>query len=337
MKRSAAVGLACLLLLVMTGCTMHKEPVRREIFSMDTHITITCYGKEAEEAADAAAKEIERLNQLWSIGEERSEVCRINKEGGGDVSPETAELLELALRLYAETDRALDVTVLPLMELWGFTSRDPAVPEASAVEKTLQSVDAGRVRLDGQNVQLDEGQGIDLGALAKGYASARAAAVLEAYDIEGAVLSLGGNIQCVGQKPAGKGGTLWRIGIRHPDDAATYLGVLTLTDKAVITSGGYERFFEENGQIYHHILDPSNGYPAKSGLASVTIVSADGALADGLSTACFVMGAERSIEYWKAHAEAFDMILMTDDGKLWITEPLQQIFETEMAVEVIRK
>ncbi|MBR2263148.1 MAG: FAD:protein FMN transferase [Firmicutes bacterium] len=337
MKRYRMLLLLCLLLFSLTGCTRARGPVRCEIFSMDTHITITCYGKEAEAAADAAAQEIERLDRLWSIGVEDSEVNRINRAGSGSLSIETREVLDTALRLYEETEGALDITVLPLMELWGFTSRDPAVPTPEAIQETLSKVGAGRLKLNGPELELEEGQGIDLGAIAKGYASARAASIIAGFDVDGAVLSLGGNIQCVGKKPTNQGRVLWKIGIRRPDDGEGYLGVLTLTDKAVITSGGYERFFEENGQRYHHILDPASGYPADGGLASVTIVSADGALADGLSTACFVMGEERSVKYWRAHAGSFDMILLTDDGRLLVTEPLKEIFTSDMKIEIITK
>ena len=304
---------------------------------MDTRISITCYGKEAEAAVDAAAAEIERLNQLWSIGIEASEVSQINRSGGGVLSDETEEILNLALRLYDETDGSLDITVLPLMELWGFTGSDPAIPAQKDIAATLKSIGADRLKITDHTLTLDEGQGIDFGAIAKGYASTRAATIMETYDIDGAVLSLGGNIQCVGRKPMQGGTQDFRIGIRRPDDGEGYLGVLTLTDKAVVTSGGYERYFEENGQKYHHILDPKTGYPTDSGLVSVTIVSADGALADGLSTACFVMGPERSIDYWKAHSEDFDMILMTSDGTVHFTEPLQDIFETEIPAVIITK
>ena len=305
MKRRTAVLWLLALVLLFGGCTRDKEPVRKEIFSMDTHITITCYGKEAKEAADAAAAEIERLNHLWSIGFEDSEVSRINRGETKDLSAETEEILATALSLYQETEGALDITILPLMELWGFTTRTPAVPDPKDLDSALQNVGADRIILKDHKLELETGQGIDFGAIAKGPAQGQEA--------------------------------LWRVGIRRPDDGAGYLGVLALTNKAVITSGGYERFFEENGQKYHHILDPKTGYPAQSGLVSVTIVSADGTLADGLSTACFVMGKERSISYWRDHADAFDMILMTEDGGLYITEPLEEVFDTEMTYEVISR
>ena len=162
--------------------------------------------------------------------------------------------------------------------------------------------------------------------------------IFASYNIDGAIISLGGNVQCMGLKPSsdGSGGKVqWRTGIQRPDYGDGYLGILTLTDKAIITSGGYERYFEENGEVYHHILDPKTGYPAKSGLTSVTIVSADGTLADGLSTSCFILGKDKAIAYWKAHQYAFDMILLTDEGDLLITKPLADAFTSDFDYSII--
>ena len=164
MKRRTAVLWLLALVLLFGGCTRDKEPVRKEIFSMDTHITITCYGKEAKEAADAAAAEIERLNHLWSIGFEDSEVSRINRGETKDLSAETEEILATALSLYQETEGALDITILPLMELWGFTTRTPAVPDPKDLDSALQNVGADRIILKDHKLELETGQGIDLGA-----------------------------------------------------------------------------------------------------------------------------------------------------------------------------
>lgn len=157
---------------------------------------------------------------------------------------------------------------------------------------------------------------LDLGAVGKGYAGDLVAETLEDYDIESAILSLGGNIQAVGSRPDGSN---WRIGIRAPWEDG-HLGVLRISDAAVVTSGGYENYFEdEDGNIYWHILDPSTGRPAESGVQSVTIVGDEGRMCDALSTALFVMGAQGAEDYWKANG-GFDMIIVTDDGEILITE-----------------
>ena len=329
-------GIAVLLLIVLlTACkAVPRTPVEKELFAMDTYMKMTAYGKGAKEALDKAASEIRRLDSLWSVGQENSEVSRINAARTGTVSPETAELLEMALTLHQETEGALDITIYPVMELWGFTGENRKVPSEEELKKTLALVDAGQIRFDGETITLGVGQGIDFGAIAKGYTSSYIMKVLKEQGVTGAILSLGGNVQCMGTKPDG---SKWHIGIQRPDGGDGYLGVLTLTDKAVITSGGYERYFEENGTIYHHIIDPETGYPADSGLTSVTIVSADGALADALSTACFILGKEKAEAYWKAHADQFDMILYTEEGELLITEGLADIFESDLPVVVVKE
>lgn len=331
MKKLALIILTGILLL--TGC-QSKAPVTKELFAMDTYMTMTAYGKDAEKALDQAAAEIRRLDQLWSVGQEKSEVSQINQNGSGPVSPETGELMDLSLSLYEATDGALDITIYPVMDLWGFTGKDRKVPSEEELEQTLAKVDASQIRYDGQTVTLEEGQGIDFGAVAKGYTSGRVMEVLSENGVTGALISLGGNVQCMGTKPDG---SLWRVGIQKPDGGEGYLGVLTLTDKAVITSGGYERYFEENGKIYHHIIDPSTGFPADSGLTSVTIVSEEGGLADGLSTACFVMGKDKAYELWKKSPDRFDMILLTEEGELYITAPLQGMFTSDMEFSVLEE
>ncbi len=319
-------------LLLLSACSNPRQPVARDIFAMDTYMTLTAYGKDAEKGIEAAVQEINRLDALWSVGRENSEISRINCTGSGPVSPETGEILSLALDLYQETEGALDITIFPVMKLWGFTEEEQHVPAQEALREALDRVGADRIVYDGESVTLAEGQGLDFGAIAKGYTSTHVMQTLQEAGVSGAIISLGGNVQCMGHKPDG---SEWRIGIRHPEEADTYLGILTLTDKAVITSGGYERYFEEDGKTYHHILDPETGYPADSGLASVTIISADGALADALSTACFVMGKERAAAFWQAHKEDFDMILMTTAGELYITEPLEESFTTDLTVKII--
>ena len=147
-----------------------------------------------------------------------------------------------------------------------------------------------------------------------------------------ALVDLGGNVQALGKKPDG---SEWRIGIRDPEDESGMLGVLSISNLAVITSGGYERYFEENGETYHHIIDPRTGYPAESGLLSVTIVSPDGTLADGLSTFLFIAGQEEAEEFWRSHKDRFEMILVLEDRSVLVTEGLTDRFSSDYAFSVI--
>ena len=175
---------------------------------------------------------------------------------------------------------------------------------------------------------------IDLGGIAKGYTSARIRDIFKKNGIESGLVNLGGNVQALGTKTDGNN---WRVAVQSPDDTEDYLGVLSIRDKAVITSGGYERYFEQDGVTYHHIIDPKTGYPAESGLSSVTIVSDDGTLADGLSTALFIMGKDKAESFWRAHSDKFEAVLVTDDGTIYVTEGLKGSFTTERTMEVITK
>lgn len=312
----------------------------RDLFAMDTYMTLTAYGERAEEALDAAAAEINRLDQMLSVGNPESEIAVINADGQGKISEETKLMLEESIHLYETTEGAFDITIYPLMEAWGFTSEAYRIPEKKELETLLQSVDSSALTFDENSgiLKVKDGQGVDFGGIAKGFTSSRVMEIFEEYDIVSGIISLGGNVQCFRTKTDG---SMWRCGIQNPladTENGELLGIVEAKDQAVITSGGYERYFEsqEDGEVYHHILDPATGYPANSGLISVTIVSRNGMLADGLSTSLYIMGLEKASEYWRTYQDAFDMILMTEDGQVYITEGLENHFTTEYALTIIR-
>jgi thiamine biosynthesis lipoprotein len=313
-----------------------KEHVeQRQIFAMDTYMTIQVYGENAKEAADAAVAEIERLDALFSIGSEDSEITQLNENGETVLSEETFSLIERAISFYKKTDGAFDLTVLPLMELWGFTSGDYHVPDDETLEETKALLGADEIVLDKETNTATikrEGVRIDLGGIAKGYTSAKVTELLEEYGVTSALLNLGGNVQTLGKKTDG---SLWSVAIQAPD-GENLAGILHTADKAVITSGGYERYFEEDGTTYHHILDPQTGYPAQNGLVSVTIVTEDGTMADALSTALYVMGTEKAVAYLQEHAkdDGFDAVLIAEDGSIYITQGMASDFESLMEGEI---
>lgn len=321
--------------------TGESSVTEKEIFAMDTYMTLTGYGERSQEAVDAAIAEIERLDEMLSVGNEDSEIALINKNGRGMISEDTAVMLEEALSLFETTKGAFDVTIYPLMEAWGFTSEKYQVPEAAEIEKLRKVVAASALKYDSESgtLTLADSQGIDFGGIAKGYASGRVMEIFEQYDLVSGKVSLGGNVQCYSTKTDG---SPWRVGIVNPDAqnaGSDLMGIVSVVNKAVITSGGYERFFkdEETGKVYHHILDPATGYPSESGLTSVTIVSENGMLADGLSTSVFIMGLEKAGDYWKQYGDDFDMVLMTEDGTVYITEGLEDSFTTEFPLSVIKR
>lgn len=357
MKLKAVMACVCLSVsLLLGGCNNIKqdtttetkntqteekaefnEEASKDIFAMDTYMTVTAYGAKAQEAVDEAEAEIQRLDELLSTGKKESEIAQLNQNKSATLSEDAGYLVERALELNKETDGAFDIAIYPVMEAWGFPTQNYQVPTADTLESLLKLADASQIIYDENSRKISfgrEGMKIDLGGIAKGYTSSRIMDIYKENNISSGLVNLGGNVQALGTKPDG---SKWRVAVQSPDDTEDYLGILSVEDKAVITSGGYERYFEQDGKTYHHIIDPKTGYPAENGLTSVTVVSEDGTLADGLSTSLFIMGKDKAIEFWRAHSDEFDIIMMTDEGKLYVTEGIQNDFSTEMEMEIIEK
>ena len=289
---------------------------------MDTVMDLTVYtGNEA--LLSDAINRIHELESKLSVTIDGSEVHAVNTTGTGELSDDTTILLTSALELCASTGGALDISIYPVVSAWGFTTGEYRIPETAELETLLNHVNHNAIVLEESVVSVPNGMQIDLGSVAKGYTGDIISALLKENGVTSALLNLGGNIQAIGSKPDG---SAWRVAVQHPTEAE-YLGVLSISDEAAITSGGYERYFiGEDGQTYWHIIDPTTGAPVDSGLISVTIVGKSGLVCDGLSTALFVMGLEKAAQYWRSAAEEFEAILVTDDGNIYITEGLQEKF-----------
>ena len=349
------------------------QAVKRDVFAMDTFMTMTAYGPGAEAALEQGEAEIRRLDSLFSTGKPDSELGRLNQwsqeleAGAGDaamterpgeaedaaesedaglsgqfvLSEEAFALLERAMELSRETEGAFDPAVYPLMRLWGFAGKEgeertPAKPEDEEIQALLPLCRPENVVLRPENHALEvtvPGTMLDLGGAVKGYASARLMELFREQGVSSALVNLGGNVQVLGTKPDG---SLWRIGIEDPEREGN-IAALSLTDTAAVTSGGYERGFEEDGRRYHHLLDPETGYPAEGGLLSVTVLTPDGALADMLSTALFVMGRERAEAFVARRAAdwQFEAVLVTEDRELLATEGLRDRLESRESVAFI--
>ncbi len=318
-KRVFAFLLAPLLLLPY-GCAP-AQPLERTFFAMDTVMTLRLYEGGDENTLDQAEARVRELEAQWSVTEENSEICALNRGGRAELSPETAELLGAALDMCRRTDGALDISTYPVLRAWGFTTGEYSVPGGEAIAALLPLVDYGRVALEAGAAALPPGMEIDLGSVAKGYTGDALAALLKQGGAASALLDLGGNIQAVGSKPDG---SPWRVAVRDPAGDGS-VGVVEVVDQAVVTSGGYERYFEEDGVRYWHIIDPATGWPARSGLTSVTVVGESGLLCDGLSTALFVMGREGALEHWRQHRD-FEAVLVSEDGSVTITAGLEGRF-----------
>ena len=308
---------------LLTGCSgaPAQEPESATFFAMDTAMDFTVYGDAA--LLDEAETLIGSLEEQVSVTDEHSDIYAIDHTGSGSLSGNAAELMEQALELCRRTGGALDISVYPIVRAWGFTTGSYQVPDEETIQSLLPLVDYTQIQYDAATgvVTLPEGMEIDLGSVAKGYAGQLAAQMLREHGVQSALLNLGGNVQTVGTKPDG---SPWQIGIKDPQGEDAMM-VLSVEDQAVVTSGGYERYFEQDGQTYWHIMDPSTGHPADSGLLSVTIVGKQGIICDGLSTSLFVMGLEKAADLW-AQSGDFEAVFVTASGEVYITEGLQDRF-----------
>ena len=324
---------------LLTGCSgaPAQEPETATFFAMDTAMDFTVYGDAA--LLDEAETLIGSLEEQVSVTDEHSDIYAIDHTGSGSLSGNAAELMEQALELCRRTGGALDISVYPIVQAWGFTTGSYQVPDEETIQSLLPLVDYTQIQYDAATgtVTLPEGMEIDLGSVAKGYAGQLAAQMLREHGVQSALLNLGGNVQTVGAKPDG---SPWQIGIKDPQGEDAMM-VLSVEDQAVVTSGGYERYFEQDGQTYWHIMDPSTGHPADSGLISVTIVGDEGVVCDGLSTALFVMGLEKATDLW-AQSGDFEAAFVLSSGEVCITEGLTDRFAltdsyADTPISVIRR
>ncbi|MCC8015443.1 MAG: FAD:protein FMN transferase [Eubacterium sp.] len=317
------------LIMLLGGCSSAPSESPQEysqtIFAMDTAMTLTAYGEGCEAAVNAAIDEINRLDKLFSVNNENSDIYRLNSEKTAQVSDDTYSLLGSALDFYEKTDGSLDVAVYPAVKAWGFTTGEHRVPTDEELSELKNHVNAENIILGENNTVAltDSLAEVDLGSVAKGYTSDLVCDIMKDMGITSGIVSLGGNVETIGVKTDG---SLWKIGVTDPADESSLIGTLSLENKAVITSGSYQRYFDLDGVRYHHIIDPETCAPARSGLTSITIVADSGLTADAYSTAVFVMGLEKGSEFWRNSPDSFDIVFITDDGEVYITEGLKDAF-----------
>ena len=335
-KRITALLLAALAVCGLTGCGGTRDPDEAQesiqVIAMDTAMVLTAYGKESTRAVYDAEEEVRRLDALLSRTSGSSEVSMLNGAGGEmvPVGAEICTLIQTAGDFTEATGGAFDITIAPVVSAWGFTTDSYQVPDREALQTLLESVGMEHVHLSGGSARLDPGTMIDLGGIAKGYTADRVAEIFREHAVPRGKVELGGNILLIGDKPDG---TAWRVGVqdpKHPDEADGLVCVLNLTDAFAVTSGSYQRYFEQDGKRYHHIIDPATGCPADSGLTSVTVVAdsarGNGTMCDALSTALFVMGEDKALDFWRSGVYDFQLVLVTEDGRVVVTEGLKDGF-----------
>lgn len=334
-KRIVKIIIFIITIFYMTGCNKsiyisNDTKYKKDFFAMDTYMEFTAYGKNAEEGLEKAIERVEEMEKIFSVTNKDSEVYAVNhrRENTVQVSQRLMDMLEYTFKISKNTGGTFDISIYPILCAWGFTTSDYHIPSLQEITDLLKKTGYDKIQIDTNEnkVMLQEGMEIDFGGIAKGYSSDEAVQALKECGVDSAILSLGGNIQALGSKPDG---SAWNIAVKNPDNTDSYMGILQVRDKAVITSGGYERFFEgDNGEIYWHILNPATGYPAKQGLISVTIIGKSGKECDALSTALFVKGLDGAIEYWKEYG-GFEAIFVTEEREIYITEGISKTFVPE--------
>lgn len=322
MKHLKFILTIVLILIIVSGFTLWNPYRDRSVvktnFMLDTLITIKATGNNASEAIDAAMERIREIENTMSAHLEGSEIWNINQKGYKQdvpVSRDTLAVIQRAIHYSRLTDGYFDISVKPLVDLWQIGTEHPRVPEEQEIEAALDKIDYRQIIVDenSQTVRMaQQGMGIDLGGIAKGYAADEAVRVLKEYGIESAYADLGGNLIVLGQKKNKigwmqhllskiKGRKIdlyddWRIGIQNPfEGRGLHMAAVEIANQCVVTSGPYERNFEVDGKLYHHILDPYTGYPAERGLISATIISEKSIDADALSTSLYLLGEERGL------------------------------------------
>lgn len=340
-KRAALPVLLSVLIFFAAGCEQklpesslpeellpdEQTVVSSADFLLDTVIEQKWYGPAGQKTVDDILNYLSEAENTYSVFKENSEISELNRNAGVrpvKLSPEVFAVLARSKEFSENSDKTFDITVAPLTAVWDITnSTEP--PENDLITAALSKVDSTKILLDPENLTAmlsEEGMAVDLGGLVKGELAARAGEIADANGVKAGYISIGGNLCVRGKKPDGKD---FVFGIRDPRGTASdYIGTVTLDGLTMATSGDYERFYIHDGVRYHHIFDPATGYPSDSGLISVSIISADGMLADYFSTALFVGGPEYAFAHM--NSPEFSAVVVTESGEIYISEDLKSRF-----------
>ncbi len=335
MKQLRRIGLlvAFIVVVLFSSCTKSGvEPRSQSFLMLGTVCRITIYDKPSDAAFKAAFERIKEIEEHMSIHMDESEISRVNRSAGRaavPVSEDTFLVVQKALEIARLSGGAFDPTVGPLVEAWGIGGESPRRPSDEEIAHLLTLVGYDRVIIDEEEQTIflsDTGMVLDLGAIAKGYAADEAARVLTEHGVGSAIVNLGGNVLTVGLKVDG---SLWRIGIQDPEqERGGYALIAELDGTSLVTSGPYERFFTLEGEIYHHILDTTTGYPVVNEIISASIITESSFLADALSTTLYALGVEEGMALMES-LEGVEAILLTADHRLLTTSGVPELTITD--------
>lgn len=316
-------------LVFLTACTDQNKLPKAEdsAFLMDTLVQMRAHGEKAETAVEESMKRIREIENLMSKTIETSDIYKLNNnpEKELELDSESMKVLNKAEEYAEMTAGDFDPTIGALVELWGIGTKEAAVPSESELKSALARTGYQYLQLYEESAVITKpGVKLDLGGIAKGYAAEEVKKVVEKYDIEHAFVNLGGNVLVIGDKVDG---SPWKIGIQDPREGrGNVMAIVDAVDLTIVTSGNYERYFEEDGKLYHHIIDPKTGYPAENNLLSVSIISENSFDADALSTAVYVMGLKKGMNFIK-NMEDIDVMFITEDLDVYLSSGLKDIVE----------
>lgn len=329
-------------LVSVVGCQIQPNEIYEEsasLFAMDTYMTFQIYGgnnKDLRKVLNDTEELIINYEKKWSVTDSESEIYLLNHSSGKEVevSDETIALLQYAKTVATDTNGNFDPTIYPIVKDWGFTTGEYKIPQEERIHELLAYVNYQNIKIDGNRVVIPSHYELDLGAVIKGYVGDEIIELWKQNNVSYGILNLGGNVQTLNQK----GKEDWKVGIRDPFNKQS-VAVVSVNDKAVVTSGSYERYFVgEDGNTYSHIINPKTGIPVNNGLLSVTIVSEEGRKCDALSTSLFVMGIDEAINYWEDRKD-FDFVILSEDKRIIVSENIKdqiEIKDDSWKLEVIK-
>lgn len=328
-KKLLLFSILIMIMLFLTACNNQSDlkKVEDNAFLMDTLVKVRAHGSGAEKAVEESINKIAAIEKLMSKTIEQSDIYRLNhnQTEAIEIDSETMTVLKKA-KEYAElTAGDFDPTLGALVNLWGIGTKNPTVPQASAIKKALKNTGYQYLELNKKSAKLTQTKvELDLGGIVKGYAADSVQKIMKKNGVEHAFVNLGGNVLVIGDKVDG---SAWKVGIQDPRRGrGTVMAIVDAKDMTIVTSGNYERYFEENGTLYHHIIDPKTGYPAQNNLLSVSIISRSSFDADALSTSVYVMGLKKGMKFIEA-MDKVEAMFITKDLDVYFSSGLKEVVE----------
>lgn len=325
------VFLCCMICVSCNPKKIEESYIERTGFVFDTVVNFRIYGTKDEKILDEIMQLCQEMELMFSAHNVDSKLYQLNHREKGErkvkLQDDLLSVIQKAQEISHMSNGAFDITIRPVLSLWDFQSENPKVPPLTDIEREIQKVDYSKIIISGNEIIFENGDTkIDLGAIAKGYIADKVKEYLMKQDIKSAIIDLGGNVLCIGEKP---GGENYKVGIREPfAEEQDKLGYVLLKNASVVSSGVYERNFMQDGVNYHHILDTETGFPIQNGLTQVTIITESSMLADALSTTCFALGEEKGLEFVKKFPNTY-AYFVHEDKSITFSEGAKEIFFEE--------